>query len=433
LKAITGLPYSVATANNLDLKGPHFLRHRNSLVCLLAVAASTISTAAEPPRASTATPTLKDARKQFVLDVVKNAVALPQSDPQDRLRVLHSAVTVVAPVSRKMAQTLSREGVQLEAELIRAGQKPAISLFAAGNVDCASAANFVQMLPASAVQTAEQPLIGALSFCPKQALEPARQKLETALNSGILAARPLLAVIEAVGTKAAWSQIQFAKMFGALPTDYDQQRSEAPNFAAMYVRVAPDVDTSVARDTGLKFLEWLSHLQQGGERNLSVNMVTATMQQVLGAEKYGEALRSNVVAAGMARTAGQPGEIPHAEEESVSVLRAMGNTGQDLTDAIRAMPSSRRAREAAAHGFAAGHQGDRKMADRYFDIAFSAVNEAWKDRKQGNAAAVVAEVSEAAAQVDAVAALTRAQGLQDPSAQAIGMLAVARVVLGQQN
>jgi len=41
-------------------------------------------------------------------------------------------------------------------------------------------------------------------------------------------------------------------------------------------------------------------------------------------------------------------------------------------------------------------------------------------------------VSEAAAHVDAVAALRRSQALEDPSAQAISMIAVARVVVGQQ-
>jgi hypothetical protein len=41
---------------------------------------------------------------------------------------------------------------------------------------------------------------------------------------------------------------------------------------------------------------------------------------------------------------------------------------------------------------------------------------------------VVQEISEAAAQVDSLNALTRAQMLHDSSAQAIAMLAVARVV-----
>jgi len=45
-----------------------------------------------------------------------------------------------------------------------------------------------------------------------------------------------------------------------------------------------------------------------------------------------------------------------------------------------------------------------------------------------NAPEVVQEVSDAAAQVDPVAALQRSQKLQDPSAEAISMLAVARVV-----
>jgi hypothetical protein len=65
-------------------------------------------------------------------------------------------------------------------------------------------------------------------------------------------------------------------------------------------------------------------------------------------------------------------------------------------------------------------------------MAFSAVDEYWSERGSSDqAAAVVEEVSEAAAHVDPVAALVRAQKLDEPSAQAIGMLAVARVVLGQ--
>ena len=221
-------------------------------------------------------------------------------------------------------------------------------------------------------------------------------------------------------------------MFSTLPSDAEQARQEAPNFAAMYVHMAALVDRDVARDTGLHYLEWLSSVKESGERNLSVNMVTEAMKSALGAERYAEALRANIVAQGMAQTAGQPGEIEHPKEESVSVLEAIDQNGQDRSESISKMPPSLRAREAAAHGFATGTAGDRKLADHYFDIAFSAVDEVWNERsKIENAPAVVEEVSEAAAQVDTVAALKRAQGLQDPSAQAIGMLAVARVALDQ--
>jgi hypothetical protein len=93
-----------------------------------------------------------------------------------------------------------------------------------------------------------------------------------------------------------------------------------------------------------------------------------------------------------------------------------------------------RAREAAASGFASGTAGDRKAADHYFDIAFSSLDEVWSSRAKLNtsAPAVVQEVSEAAAQVDPTQALQRTQRLQDPSAEAIGMLAVARVVVGSE-
>ena len=52
------------------------------------------------------------------------------------------------------------------------------------------------------------------------------------------------------------------------------------------------------------------------------------------------------------------------------------------------------------------------------------------NQEETNAPDVVEEVSEAAAQVDPVAALQRSQRLSDPSAEAISMLAVARVVEG---
>ncbi len=74
------------------------------------------------------------------------------------------------------------------------------------------------------------------------------------------------------------------------------------------------------------------------------------------------------------------------------------------------------------------------MADHYFDIAFSSVDEVWSDRASSktNAPDVVQEVSEAAAQVDPDRRVATSERLQDPSAEAISMLAVARVVVGQQ-
>jgi len=53
----------------------------------------------------------------------------------------------------------------------------------------------------------------------------------------------------------------------------------------------------------------------------------------------------------------------------------------------------------------------------------------WSEREvQRDAAGIVQEVSEAAAQVDSEDALRRTRGLDDPAAQAIGMISVARVV-----
>src|SRR5262249_47425936 len=68
--------------------------------------------------------------QKFVLDTVNMAVALPQPDTQDRLRVLAAAANVVSPIDQKIAKTLWREGVCIESELIQFGRTPAGSLMA---------------------------------------------------------------------------------------------------------------------------------------------------------------------------------------------------------------------------------------------------------------------------------------------------------------
>jgi predicted glycosyltransferase len=96
-------------------------------------------------------------------------------------------------------------------------------------------------------------------------------------------------------------------------------------------------------------------------------MAMGVLRETLGDAKLKEALQSNVVAQSVAQTEGQPGEVQHPEEESVSVLEAMGNKG-DQSERLKELPPSLRAREAAANGFATGTRGDRKLADRYFDL-----------------------------------------------------------------
>ena len=394
--------------------------------------ASTPKTAPRKPPATNAAQK-QQARKQFVLNVVKAAVALPQPDPQDRLRVLNSAASVVAPVQPEIAKSLAKEGARIESDIIASGNQPAVSILSSGQVDCPTMADFVDRLAPASLAMAEDSLVAAITTCPKETADAARLKVETALDSGSIAARPLMALMERSGAKSRWSQDVFVKMFAALPdAGTPLAKKEAANYAAMYINMAPQVDPDTAREAALKFLDWLAKMPPQGERNLAVNMTTDALKQIL-KTGYDEALAKDVVAKGIAATAGQPGEVEHPEEESVSVLQAMDNKGKDRTDEISKLPPSLRAREAAAHGFAAGTSGDKKLADRYFDIAFSAVDNVWSNRTpENNAPAVVEEVSEAAAQVNPVTALQRSQRLQDPSAQAISMLAVARVVAGQQ-
>src|SRR3954465_2949668 len=414
-----------------------------SMVVLLAVNLCAAQAKAPAPKAVPKKPAAapantatqkQQARKAFVLNVVKTAVALPQPDPQDRLRVLSSAASVVAPVQPDTAKALAKEGARIESDIIASGNQPAVSILSSGQVDCATMADFVDRLAPQSLAMAEDSLVAAITQCPKQTGEAARLKVETALDAGSIAARPLMALMERSGAKSRWSQDVFVKMFGALPdATTPLAKKEAPNYAAMYINMAPQVNADVAKEAGLKFLDWLAKMPPQGERNLAVNMTTDSLKQVLGTG-YDEALAKDVVAKGIASTAGQQGEVEHPEEESVSVLQAMDNKNKDRTEEISKLPPSLRAREAAAHGFAAGTSGNPKLADRYFDIAFSAVDNVWSSRTPENdAPAVVEEVSEAAAQVNPVTALQRSQKLQDPSAQAISMLAVARVVAGQQD
>jgi len=370
--------------------------------------------------------------QKFVLDTVNMAVALPQPDTQDRLRVLAAAANVVSPIDQKIAKTLWREGVRIESELIQSGRTPAVSLMSTGQADCASAQSFVENVSENTVVPAEQSLIGALTSCKAQTLDLISRKLDTALKKRIVAPRALMATMEAEGTKSQWSQQHFEEMFKSLP-DAQENAAEAENYAAMYARMAGEVEVGMAKKAGLQLLDWLAKLDDSGLRTLAIDITTGTMKQTLGEQGFRDALSSDVVAGSTVQNAqnGAPPKVERPPLESASVLEAMKNNGADQTDRLREMPASQRAREAAAHGFAAGTSGDKQQASKYFDMAFAAVDEVWEQRRpEQDTAAIVEEVSEAAAEVDSVNALVRAQKLRDPSAQAIGMLAVARVVAG---
>ena len=365
--------------------------------------------------------------QKFVLDTVKMAVALPQSDQQDRLRVLSAAADVISPIDKKMARSFWSEGVRIESELIRVGETPAVSMMSSGQADCNAAQSFVENLPEAVALQAEQSLIGAVTMCPKQTLDPVSRKLDAALRKKIVPSRALMATMQAQGEKSAWSQEHFARMFASLP-DPKKDAAESENLAAMYAQMSEQVDKDVATTTGLQLLDWLGKLENTPLRGLSIRITSGAMQQALGDEAYQKALQSDVVANSTVQNAGPEQEIERPEQESVSVLAAMDDKG-DQTQKLSGLPATMRAREAAAHGFAAGTSGDKQQARKYFDMAFSAADEVWDRRTpETNAAAVVQEISEAAAQVDSINALTRAQKLRDSSAQAIGMLAVARVV-----
>jgi hypothetical protein len=427
-----------------------FFRYSRFLLFLLSTAFATLfaqaqttspslkeNPAANKPSATTSTQASdaksKEAgRKKFVLDVVQSAVALPQPDPQDRLRVLSAATSLISPIDSKMAKQFAKEGARIETELVSSGQKPAVSMIAAGQVDCSSALSFVQTIPPASVLDAEQSLVGAITNCP-EVREAAARKVEAGMQQGVVAARAIVALMELGGMQSQWSRQMFVNLFASLPADAVQYVKEAPNYAAMFVRAAPEMDKDAVKTAGLKFLLWMGKLPDSNERKVAVNMTTDALSTILGKDGYDELLRLDVMAQQVAVTADKDAVLAPPSEENVSVLSAMQKI-DDRTSELEALPPSMRAREAAASGFASGTAGDRKAADHYFDIAFSSLDEVWSSRAKLNtsAPAVVQEVSEAAAQVDPTQALQRTQRLQDPSAEAIGMLAVARVVVGSE-
>jgi hypothetical protein len=386
-----------------------------------------VKTWSKQPAAPAGTAKLTPGQK-FAIDTVRMAVALPESDQQDRLRVLSTAAEVVSPIDKKMAKGFWTEGAKIETDLVRLGQTPAVSMMSTGDVDCTVALSFVENLPEGSVLLAEQSLIGAITSCPKQTLDPVARKLDAGLDKGSVASRALMASMAAHGEKSAWSQQHFAKMFASLP-DPQQNAPEAENFAAMYTQMTPSVDKDVASKAGLQLLEWLGKLDDSPLRTLSIKITTGAMQQALGNEAYVSALQSDLIANTTVQNAGPDREIERPQPEGVSILAAMSNRNVDQTEQFSGLPPTERARAAAAQGFASGTSGKKQQASKYFDMAFSAADEVWDARTpETNAAAVIQEISEAAAQVDSLNALTRAQKLHDSSAQAIAMLAVARVV-----
>jgi hypothetical protein len=389
---------------------------------------------AKPNTADSAKPL--DPQKRFAYDVVRTAVALPQSEPQDRLRVLAAAASVIAPIRPALAKTYSREGLRVEQDLILRGDQPATSMLGSGPVECQAVQALVERIPADRVDTAEPTLVAAISACP--AVSPSARKLiDSGLEAQKLAPRLTLALIDQAGVNSAWSQERFEKLFDALPADAAKMQLEAPNLAAMYARVVGQASSgpsdapskNAARRAGLRFLLWLGKLPESGDRTIALNVTTAAMKQALGDKDYEDALASDIMARQAAQSAGGEAEISQPMDESVSVLKAMQSAQEDRTKELEALPPAQRAREAAASGFASGSGGDRKLASRYFDLAFTSLNAMWRDRQNlHNAADVLQEVSEAAAQVDSLDALRRTRALDDTAAQAIGMISVARVV-----
>ena len=72
-------------------------------------------------------------------------------------------------------------------------------MMSSGLVKCAAALSFVENLPDAAVLRAEQSLIGAITSCPKQTLDPVSRKLNAGLEKRIVASRALMANLVSAG------------------------------------------------------------------------------------------------------------------------------------------------------------------------------------------------------------------------------------------
>lgn len=405
------------------------LREFTCFSVLLCSAAAWCQSGSPKLRATTPATTANLGQKQqFVMDVVSAAVSVPQPDAVDRLRVLAAASSVITPIRPAMARQFSREGLRIERETIQRGEAPPTSMIAAGPVECSAVSSFAENIPATRVDAAEATLIAAIGHCPR-VLQTVQRLITDGLSKRVIAPRLTMAAVDMAGARNEWSEQTVGTLFALLPPATHSAAGEAPDLAAMYSQVAGEMSVETVTRSGVELLAWLANLSPSKQRNLAVNIATGAMMERLGEEAYKRALATDVAALQAAGTSGQAGEVEVAPEESVSVLRAMQSADVDRSDDLAKMTPSLRAREAAASGFAAGSEGNGRLAQHYFDIAFMAVEDVWSGRsRQKDAADVVQEVSEAAAQVDPINALQRSQRLQDPAAQAIGMIAVARVV-----
>lgn len=372
-------------------------------------------------------------RSKFALNVLNAAVALPQNDDQDRLRVLVSAARLANDVSPATKKVLVREGMQIEARLVASGEKPQVSMLETGMVDCASVAGLVDAMRPESLNAAEATISAAVSRCPRQSLGPVERLISDALARGAAPARALMATMQAAGPKSTWTLQTFDSVFSNLPDPKDHDSiAQAPMIARLFGEFAPSADAASVRNAGAKLLAWLGKMDDSPERVQAAGSAVEAITKVIGESGLQEMEESDPIANQAAQLAGQPMEISTPDEEpnvSVGSLDTSADHSSDLAD----YPAPRRAREAAAYGFAAASAGKKEQAQRYFEMAFSALNEIWADRLPGeDVGGLIEEVAQAAVSADPAGALQAAERLDQPSAKAISMLAVAQAVLTRQ-
>lgn len=389
---------------------------------------------AGPAVGVTAAPEQFAQRSKFAANVLQSAVALPQNDTQDRLRVLVSAARLANSLGNvQLKKSLAREGIDLESRLISSGQQPPVSMVETGIVDCNAVSGLAEAVRPEALASADRTISAAVSACPKQTLETVERKLSDAIQHGGVPPLALLSAMQAAGPKSNWTMQTFDAAFSSLPDPKDSSSvKEAPMYANVYERFAAKVDAASARSAGSKLLAWIGKMDTSPERIQAATTATTSIKQVLGEKGLQDVREADPIADQAAQLAGQPLQMPAPDEEKQVQVGSL-DTKEDHAGDLENEPAPRRAREAAAYGYAAGSAGDQQMAARYFDVAFNALNDVWSDRLPGlNVAGLVDEVSQAAASVDPVEALKRAQRLQNSSTQALSMIAIANTVLNRQ-
>jgi hypothetical protein len=396
--------------------------------CVQAAEKTPLAAAQRPKASKTKAKAEVPSGKAFAKEVLRYAVSVQQSDAQDRLRVLRAAIDVASSVDRQMVKDLVRQGMQAEADVIATEKTPVASVMQFAS--CKDKLEFSQRIYPSNLVAAEDSLIAASGNCPEVA-STVSNLVVSGLKQNIAAPKLIASLVESGNFNQQQTSEMLSDAFSSLPKDAYSDR--ALDFASLYATLAPRAGKREAMAAGLKFFDWLALMGDDENRNAAANAVFSSMQEILGEEQVRSALQEHPAASELMAGV-REGPPPNPADDTADPASAdSGKPAAEQLEDLNQLPAMDRAKQAASLGFSKGTSSrDPGIAAPYFDIAFSAADSAWTARTEepatNAATSMMTEVCEAAAHVDAVSAFQRAQRLSDPTAQAICMIAVARVV-----